>query len=115
MRICAGRAGVILWHIIHSAFARPTVPVGVPRNSIESGVREAPSKASFAMPDGTRVCRVDAAEDFREAVGRNADCVEDPEEPTAADFAHAMMHPDEGCDRFNSPGIPEGIIACLRR
>ena len=52
MWICAGIAGLILWCILHSAFVRPFVLVGVLRNYIESGIREVPSEASFAMLDG---------------------------------------------------------------
>ena len=51
MCICAGIAGVILWGIIHTAFIRPYVLVGVLRNYIESGMQEIPSEASFAMLD----------------------------------------------------------------
>ena len=52
MWICAGIAGIILWGIVHDAFVRPFVLVGVLRNYIESGIREVPSEASFAMLDG---------------------------------------------------------------
>lgn len=52
MWICAGIAGVILWSIIHAAFVRPFVLVGVLRNYIESGMQDIPSEASFAMLDG---------------------------------------------------------------
>lgn len=51
MWICAGIAGLILWGILHSAFVRPFVLVGVLRNYIESGIQEVPSEASFAMLD----------------------------------------------------------------
>ena len=51
MWICAGIAGVILWSILHTAFIRPYVLVGVLRNYIESGIQEVPSEASFAMLD----------------------------------------------------------------
>ena len=51
MLICAAVVGVILWSIIHTAFVRPFVLVGVLRNYIESGIQEAPSEASFAMLD----------------------------------------------------------------
>lgn len=52
MWICAGLAGLILWGIIHSAFVRPFVLVGVLRNYIESGMQDVPSEESFAMLDG---------------------------------------------------------------
>ena len=52
MWICAGLAGVILWSIIHSAFIRPFVLVGVLRNYIESGIQDVPSEDSFAVLDG---------------------------------------------------------------
>ena len=51
MWICAGLAGVILWSIIHSAFIRPFVLVGVLRNYIESGMREVPTEDSFTLLD----------------------------------------------------------------
>jgi len=51
MWICAGIAGLILWGILHDAFVRPFVLVGVLRNYIESGMQEVPSEASFAMLD----------------------------------------------------------------
>ncbi len=49
--ICAAIAGIILWSILHSAFVRPFVLVGVLRNYIESGMRDVPSEASFALLD----------------------------------------------------------------
>ena len=52
MWICAGIAGLILWGIVHDAFVRPFVLVGVLRNYIESGINEVPSEASFALLDG---------------------------------------------------------------
>ena len=52
MWICAGLAGVILWGIIHSAFIRPFVLVGVLRNYIESGMQDVPGEDSFAVLDG---------------------------------------------------------------
>ena len=51
MWICAGIAGLILWGILHSAFVRQFVLVGVLRNYIESGMQDVPSEASFAMLD----------------------------------------------------------------
>ena len=51
MLICAALAGIILWGIVHSAFVRPFVLVGVLRNYIESGIQDVPSEASFAMLD----------------------------------------------------------------
>ncbi len=51
MWICAGIAGVILWSIIHTAFVRPFVLVGVLRNYIGSGMQDIPSEASFALLD----------------------------------------------------------------
>lgn len=51
MWICAGLAGIILWDILHSAFVRPFVLVGVLRNYLESGMQDIPSEASFAMLD----------------------------------------------------------------
>nr|AHF24371.1 hypothetical protein [uncultured bacterium Contig575] len=51
MWICAALAGVILWAILHTAFVRPFVLVGVLRNYIESGIQEIPSEASFALLD----------------------------------------------------------------
>lgn len=49
--ICAAIAGIILWSILHSAFVRPFVLVGVLRNYIESGMQDVPSEASFALLD----------------------------------------------------------------
>ena len=51
MWICAGIVGVILWNIVHSAFIRPFVLVGVLRNYIQSGMQDVPSENSFAMLD----------------------------------------------------------------
>lgn len=51
MWICAGLSGIILWSIIHTAFVRPYVLVGVLRNYIQSGIDEVPSEASFALLD----------------------------------------------------------------
>ncbi len=51
MWICAGIAGVILWSIIHTAFIRPFVLVGVLRNYIASGMQDVPSEDSFALLD----------------------------------------------------------------
>ena len=51
MWICAGIAGVILWGIIHTAFVRPFVLVGVLRNYIASGMQDVPSEDSFALLD----------------------------------------------------------------
>ncbi len=51
MWICAGFAGIILWSLIHYAFVRPYVLVGVLRNYIESGMRDIPSEESFALLD----------------------------------------------------------------
>ena len=47
--ICAGAAGIVLWGIVHTAFIRPFVVVGVLRNYIESGIRDIPSETSFAV------------------------------------------------------------------
>lgn len=51
MWIAAGIAGLILWSIIHSAFIRPFVLVGVLRNYIASGVDDIPDGISFAVLD----------------------------------------------------------------
>ncbi len=52
MMIAAGIAALIVWGIIHSAFVRPFVLVGVLRNYMESGVNDVPTEESFAMLDG---------------------------------------------------------------
>ncbi len=44
-------AGVIVWAMIHSAFIRPFVLVGVLRNYIQSGMEDIPMESSFAMLD----------------------------------------------------------------
>ena len=49
---CAVIAAVIVWGIIHSAFIRPFVLVGVLRNYIESGKNDIPSESSFGMLKG---------------------------------------------------------------
>ena len=51
MLIASALAAVILWSILHSAFVRPFVLVGVLRNYIQSGMQSVPSEASFAMLD----------------------------------------------------------------
>ena len=50
--ICAGIFGVVMWGIIHSAFIRPFVLVGVLRNFIESGKQDKPTEESFDELDG---------------------------------------------------------------
>ena len=50
--IVAAAIGVIVWLILHSAFIRPFVLVGVLRNYIESGVNDIPEESSFSMLDG---------------------------------------------------------------
>ena len=52
MIACAVLVGVILWSVLHSAFIRPFVLVGVLRNYIESGKDEIPSESSFSMLAG---------------------------------------------------------------
>ena len=44
--------GVIVWSIIHGAFVRPFVLIGVLRNYLESGMADVPSEAAFSMLDG---------------------------------------------------------------
>ena len=43
--------GVIIWSLIHSAFIRPFVLVGVLRNYIQSGMDDIPTEESFAILD----------------------------------------------------------------
>ncbi len=50
--IAAAAIGVIVWLILHAAFIRPFVLVGVLRNYIESGVNDIPEESSFSMLDG---------------------------------------------------------------
>ena len=52
MIVCAGIAALIVWGIIHSAFVRPFILVGVLRNYMESGVNDIPTEESFSMLDG---------------------------------------------------------------
>lgn len=51
MLIISGIGGLIMWSIIHSAFIRPFILVGVLRNYIESGKTEAISGTDFAELD----------------------------------------------------------------
>ena len=51
MLIAAAVIGVIFWLILHSAFIRPFVLVGVLRNFMASGVSDIPEESSFAMLD----------------------------------------------------------------
>ena len=44
--------GSIFWSIIHSAFVRPFILVGVLRNFIQSGIDDTPSEKAFAELDG---------------------------------------------------------------
>ena len=48
----AAIGGVILWALIHSAFIRPFVLVGVLRNYLQSGIEDIPDEESFRMLDG---------------------------------------------------------------
>ena len=52
MLISAAIVGVIIWLVLHSAFIRPFVLVGVLRNYMASGVNDIPEESSFAMLDG---------------------------------------------------------------
>ena len=49
--VASAIAGVIMWSIIHSAFVRPFILVGVLRNFIESGKNEKFSEADFDKLD----------------------------------------------------------------
>ena len=49
--VAASIGGVIMWGVIHSAFVRPFVLVGVLRNFIESGKKEKFSEADFEKLD----------------------------------------------------------------
>lgn len=40
--------GIVIWSMVHSAFIRPFILTGVLRNYIESGIKDAPSKESYA-------------------------------------------------------------------
>ena len=51
MWVAAAVAAVILWDIVHSAFVRPFVLVGVLRNYIRSGMEDVPSESAFAALD----------------------------------------------------------------
>lgn len=51
MLIVSGIGGVTMWGIIHSAFVRPFILVGVLRNYIESGIKDTPTEASFKELD----------------------------------------------------------------
>ena len=51
MLIAAAAVGVIIWLILHSAFIRPFVLVGVLRNFMASGVSDIPEESSIAMLD----------------------------------------------------------------
>ena len=51
MWVAAGIGALILWGIIHSAFIRPFVLVGVLRNYIASGADDIPTEESFALLD----------------------------------------------------------------
>ena len=48
----SGVIGVVMWGIIHSAFVRPFILVGVLRNFIESGKNETFSKEDYEKLDG---------------------------------------------------------------
>ncbi|MBR2855398.1 hypothetical protein IKE99_00420 [Candidatus Saccharibacteria bacterium] len=52
MLFASGLGGMIMWGIIHSAFVRPFILVGVLRNFIESGKDEKISEKDFAELDG---------------------------------------------------------------
>ena len=47
----AALAGFILWKIVHGAFVRPFILVGVLRNYMESGMADVPTEASFGLLD----------------------------------------------------------------
>lgn len=49
--ICAAIIGAIFWGILHSAFVRPFVLVGVLRNFLKSGIDDMPTEASFKELD----------------------------------------------------------------
>jgi hypothetical protein len=51
MLATAGIGGVVMWGIMHAAFVRPFILVGVLRNYIESGKNERISSADYAELD----------------------------------------------------------------
>jgi len=53
--VAAAIAALIVWGIIHSAFVRPFILVGVLRNYMESGMNDIPTEETFAMLDGKSV------------------------------------------------------------
>ena len=49
--VCAAIIGIFFWAVIHSAFVRPFILVGVLRNFIKSGENETPTEAEYAELD----------------------------------------------------------------
>ena len=52
MIVCAVILGVMVWSVLHGAFVKPFVLVGVLRNYILSGMDDVPNEASFRMLAG---------------------------------------------------------------